>query len=91
MDYTIATIIILIADQVAAQDLTTVEYFTATASETGENPATHCFMTGPFSNNEMDVLTNAPFPKWVRSGDWQAALASMNLQNIPLVEETPNG
>lgn len=82
MNYTNCTIIILAADQAAAQALSSDEYFNAAASETGEAPATHYFMSGPFSNTEVDALINDGFGKWIRSEDWQAALESLNLKQI---------
>ena len=82
MNYTNCTIIILAADQAAAQALTNTEYFNAAASETGEAPATHYFMSGPFSNVEVDAITNDGFSKWIRSENWQAALADLNLKQI---------
>lgn len=91
MDYTISTVIVLAEDQVAAQELTTDQYFIQGASETGDEPATHNFISGPLSNIELDALTNAPFQKWIRGPEWQTALAGMNLKQIippmPIIEE----
>lgn len=81
-NYTYATIIILAADREAAQTLTTDQYFNAGASATGEEPASHYFSSGPFSNEEIDIISDASFKKWFRSDDWQNALAGLGLQQI---------
>lgn len=82
MNYTNVTIIILAKDRAAAQALTSTTYFNAEASETGEAPVTHYFMSGPLDNTEIDALINDGFTKWIRSEDWQAALAGLNLKQI---------
>jgi len=82
MNFTNCTIIILAADRAAAQALTTSEYFNAEASATGESPATHYFTSGPFSNTEVDALINDGILTWVRSEDWQSALAGLGLVQV---------
>ena len=58
MNYTFATVIVAAADRAAAQAATTTEYFNAQLSPTGDAPATHYFTSGPFGNNELDVIVN---------------------------------
>jgi hypothetical protein len=69
----------------AQQDMG-VGYFTAPLSPTGEAPSTHYWSTGYWLNTELDFIVNeATWPKTVKFGDAQAALASMGL--MPVVEE----
>jgi hypothetical protein len=86
-NFTNCTIIVLAEDRTKAQDVTTTEYFNAQASSDGLLPITHYFTSGPFSNDEVDALVNTAWPKWVRSDDWQAALAGLGLaQVIPEID-----
>ena len=86
-NFTNCTIIVLAEDRTKAQDVTTTEYFNAEASSDGQLPVTHYFTSGPFSNEEVDALVNTAWPKWVRSDDWQSALAGLGLvQVIPDVD-----
>jgi hypothetical protein len=86
-NFTNCTIIVLAADRTKAQDVTTDQYFNAEASADGLLPVTHYFTSGPFSNEEVDAIVNTSWPKWVRSDDWQAALAGLGLvQVIPDVD-----
>jgi len=85
--FTNCTIIVLAEDRTKAQDVTTTKYFNAEASSDGMLPVTHYFTSGPFSNEEVDTIVNTSWPKWVRSDDWQAALAGLDLvQVIPDVD-----
>lgn len=81
-NFTCSTIIVLAADRLKAQAVSSDQYFNAEASETGEAPATHYFMSGPFSNEEVDAIVNTVWPKWVRSDDWQGALAGLGLAAV---------
>lgn len=86
MNYTTSTIIVKAVDKLKAQAVTNDQYFNAEASLTGLAPATHYFMSGPFSNDEVDALVNTVWQKWVRSEDWVSALASINLLPITPIE-----
>lgn len=81
-NYTNCTIIVLAADRLKAQAVSSDQYFNAEASETGEAPATHYFISGPLSNDEIDAIVNTAWPKWVRSDDWQGALAGLGLSAV---------
>jgi len=86
-NFTNCTIIVLAEDRTKAQDVTTDQYFNAQASADGQLPVTHYFTSGPFSNEEVDALVNTPWPKWVRSDDWQSALSVLGLvQVIPEID-----
>ena len=87
-NYTNCTIIVLAADRIKAQAVSSDQYFNAEASADGLAPATHYFMSGSFSNEEVDAIVNTAWPKWVRSDDWQGALAGLGLvQVVPVVVE----
>ena len=83
MDYTYATIIVLAANQAAAQ-LEYPAYFATPASADGNLPATAYFTAGPFGNVELDAIVNdVNWPHWVYFGeDWQGALAKEGLVMI---------
>jgi hypothetical protein len=81
-NFTNCTIIVLAEDRTKAQDVTTDQYFNAEASSDGLLPVTHYFTSGPFSNDEVDAMVNTAWPKWVRSDDWQAALAGLGLMQV---------
>lgn len=88
MNYTHITVIVKSENRVNAQELTSSGYFNAEASADGLAPATHYFMSGPFNNDEVDALVNAPFEKWIRSEDWQGALAGLGLMPVVSTEPT---
>ena len=90
MDTTYCVIIVKIEDQRAAGDLTQQDWFVAIASSDGQNPASHTYINGPIPDEYVDTLLNAPIEKWLRTCEWQEALAVLGLQNIQLVEETVN-
>lgn len=82
MNSTNLTIIIAAADQAAAQ-ADFPGYFNARASADGQEPATHYFTQGYFSNAEVDFINNeAAWDSMIRSPEWQAALAGEGLQMI---------
>lgn len=87
MNYTTSTIIVKAVDRLKAQEVTNDQYFNSEASTDGLAPATHYFMSGPFSNEEVDALVNTVWEKWVRSEDWVSALTSINL--LPIVAAEP--
>ena len=82
VNYTNCTIIVLAADRLKAQVVSSDQYFNAEASEDGLAPATHYFISGPLSNDEIDAIVNTAWPKWVRSDDWQGALAGLGLSAV---------
>ena len=81
-NYTCSTIIVLAEDRLKAQVVSSDQYFNAEASSDGLAPATHYFMSGPLSNDEIDAIVNTVWPKWVRSDDWQGALAGLGLSAV---------
>jgi len=81
-NFTNCTILVLAEDRTKAQDVTTTEYFNAEASADGQLPATHYFMSGPLSNDEVDAIVNTSWPKWIRSDNWQAALSGLGLMPV---------
>lgn len=85
-NYTMCTIIVLAADKTKAQAVSGDTYFNAEASEDGLAPATHYFTSGAFDNSVVDAIVNTPWPKWVRSDDWQGALAGLGLVQVVPVE-----
>lgn len=85
-NYTKCTIIVLAEDRLKAQAVSSDTYFNAEASADGLAPATHYFMSGPLSNDEVDAIVNTAWPKWMRSDDWQAALAGLDLIQVIPVE-----
>jgi hypothetical protein len=88
MNYTNCTIIILAADKTKAQAVSGDTYFNAEASEDGLAPATHYFTSGIFDNSAVDAIVNDGFSKWIRSENWQGALAGLGLvQVVPVIPE----
>lgn len=85
MNYTFATVFAF--DQAAAQS-DFPEYFQASASADGLAPATAWLTSGPFSNEELQVICNQVlWQKKVYFGnDPQAALAA---EGLMLVQEQP--
>lgn len=80
--WTQATVIVAAADQAAAQK-DFPEYFQTGASADGNAPAVSFFTSGPFSNDEMDKLSDTvTWKKKIRGPDWQSALAGEGLQMI---------
>jgi hypothetical protein len=78
---TFASVFIPASAQAAAQQDLGEGYFTAPLSADGTAPATHYWSTGYWLNTELDFICNeATWPKTVKFGDAQAALASMGLQ-----------
>ena len=86
MNYTNTTIIVEAADRLNAQAVSSDQYFNAEASADGNAPATHYFMSGPLSNDEVDAIVNTTWKKWVRSPDWQAVLTELGL--MPIIDTT---
>jgi hypothetical protein len=85
MNSTFSSVFILAADQEQAQQDLGEGYFTAPLSADGTAPATHYWSTGYWLDSQLDFIVNeATWPKTVKFGDAQAALASMGL--MPVVE-----
>ena len=80
MNFTFATVAIAAADQAAAQAQYPA-YFSAGASETGDQPITHYVTSGPFENTELaDIMNSTDWPKRVAFGnDAQAGLTELGL------------
>jgi len=82
MNSTNLTILINAADQAAAQK-DFPDYFNTGASADGQEPATHYFTQGFFSNQEVDFINNeATWDSMIRCPEWQQALAGEGLQMI---------
>lgn len=59
----------------------------APLSADGSEPATHYWSTGYWFNDELDRIVNdVTWPRTVRFGDAQTALADMGLQQVQMVE-----
>jgi len=87
MDSTFASVFVTASDQAAAQADLGENYFTAPLSPAGEEPATHYWSTGYWFNDELDRICNdVAWPRVVRFGDAQTALADMGLQQVQMVE-----
>ena len=87
---TFATVIIAAADQQAAQ-ADFPDMFTAGYTNNLEQPevATHFVSSGWFYDSELDQIVNdVTWPRTVRFGDAQAALASLNLVPVIVPMET---
>ena len=85
-NFTNTTIIVEAANRINAQAVSSDQYFNAGASVDGTEPATHYFMSGPLSNDEVDAIVNTTWKKWVRSPDWQAALTEFGV--LPIIDTT---
>ena len=83
-NFTQSTVIILAADQAAAQADMGMDFFTTGASPTGELPATNYFTSGPWSNTEMNQMANSvTWAKLMYFGtDWEYALTDSGLVMI---------
>jgi hypothetical protein len=85
---TFATVIIAAADQAAAQ-ADFPDMFTAGYTNNPEQPeiATHYVSSGWFYDAELDEIVNdVTWPRVVKFGDAQAALASMGLVPVVVME-----
>jgi hypothetical protein len=81
MNSTFSSVFITSEDQAAAQADLGEGYFTAPLSADGTAPATHYWSTGYWLDSQLDFIVNeATWPKTVKFGDAQAALAEMSLQ-----------
>jgi hypothetical protein len=90
MNSTLATVIVLAADQAAAQ-ADFPEYFTAPASAEGTAPATHYLTNGYFEDSELDTICNdVTWPRKVYFGPLDVGLQKagvMLAQPAPEPEE----
>lgn len=79
MNSTLATVIVLAADQAAAQ-ADFPEYFTAPASAEGTAPATHYLTNGYFEDSELDRICNdVTWPRKVYFGPLDVGLQKAGL------------
>ena len=86
MNSTLATVVVLEADQAAAQ-LDFPNYFTAPASESGLLPITHYLTNGYFDDLELDSICNdATWPRKVYFGSLDSGLQKANLKLVQLPE-----
>lgn len=86
-DSTLATVIVLAADQAAAQ-VDFADYFTAPASADGTAPATHYLTNGYFDDNELDTICNdVTWPRRVYFGSLDVTLAKAGLVLVQVTEE----
>jgi hypothetical protein len=90
MNSTLATVIVLAADQAAAQ-LDFPFYFTAPASADGILPVTHYLTNGYFEDTELDTICNdSTWPRKVYFGALEVGLQKAGLmlvQEVQLVLE----
>lgn len=87
MNSTFASVFVEAEHQAAAQSDLGEGYFTAPLSADGSEPATHYWSTGYWFNDELDRIVNdVTWPRTVRFGDAQTALADMGLQQVQMVE-----
>ena len=89
MNSTLATVIVLAADQATAQ-ADFPDYFTAPASADGAAPATHYLTNGYFDDTELDRICNdVTWPRRVYFGPLDVTLSKAGLMLVyltPLVE-----
>ena len=86
---TFATVAVPAADQAAAQaDMPGFFVAPFTTDPAGAPPATHFVSTGHFFDSELDFIVNdAAWPRQVRFGPADAALAAMGL--VAVRDEEP--
>lgn len=78
-DSTLATVIVLAADQAAAQ-ADFPDYFNAPASAEGTAPATHYLTNGYFEDSELDTICNdVTWPRKVYFGPLDVGLQKAGL------------
>ena len=89
-DSTLATVIVLAADQAAAQ-ADFPDYFNAPASPDGTAPATHYLTNGYFDDNELDTICNdVLWPRKVYFGPLDVGLQKAGLMLVhPEPEPAP--
>lgn len=80
-----------ISAQLSTEDVPydTSGFFVAELSESGDVPATHYMSSGYWHPGELEALVNGVTPRVVKFGDVQAALISLGLRPVVLVEELP--
>jgi len=87
MNSTLATVIVLAADQAAAQ-LDFPFYFTAPASTDGTLPVTHYLTNGYFEDTELDTICNdSTWPRKVYFGALDVGLQKAGLMLVQEVQE----
>jgi len=88
MNYTYATVIITADARPAAQTDLGEGFFNTALSADGNEPATHFMSSGPFNNDELQLVVNAV--TWERKvyfgQDWQAACDAEELRLVSVSE-----
>jgi len=90
MDSTLATVVVLAADQAAAQ-ADFPDYFNAPASPDGQPPITNYLTNGYFDDNELDTICNdVTWPRKVYFGSLDVGLQKAGLMLVfPEPDPTP--
>jgi hypothetical protein len=82
MDSTLATVIVLAADQAAAQ-ADFPDYFNAPASADGQLPITNYLTNGYFDDNELDTICNdVTWPRKMYFGSLETGLQKAGLMLV---------
>ena len=82
MDSTLATVVVLAADQAAAQ-ADFPAYFNAPASPDGQPPITNYLTNGYFDDNELDTICNdVTWPRKVYFGSLEVGLQEAGLMLV---------
>jgi hypothetical protein len=82
MDSTLATVVVLAADQAAAQT-DFPAYFTAPASPDGQPPITNYLTNGYFEDSELDTICNdVTWPRKVYFGPLDVGLQKAGLMLV---------
>jgi hypothetical protein len=85
---TLATVIVLAADQAAAQ-ADFPDYFNAPASPDGQPPITNYLTNGYFDDNELDTICNdVAWPRKVYFGSLETGLQKAGLMLVHPEAET---
>jgi hypothetical protein len=90
MDSTLATVVVLAADQAAAQ-ADFPDYFNAPASPDGQPPITNYLTNGYFADDELDTICNdVLWPRKVYFGSLETGLQKAGLMLVhPEPEPAP--
>jgi hypothetical protein len=90
-DSTLATVVVLAADQAAAQ-ADFPAYFNAPASPDGQPPITNYLTNGYFADDELDTICNdVTWPRKIYFGSLETGLQKADLMLVfpePIIEGT---
>lgn len=87
MNSTFASVFVEATHQAEAQADLGEGYFTAPLSADGAEPVTHYWSTGYWFDSDLDRIVNdVTWPRVVRFGDAQTALADVGLQQVQMVK-----